>query len=66
MLNTFLAWGLGGGRVVGSSGGCSKGITARRAKSWTDSGEKMEQWVGGALMGVTFTQPGAVMSAGLR
>lgn len=47
MLNKFLARGLGGGRVVGSSGGCSKGVTARRAESWTDSGEKREQWVGG-------------------
>lgn len=41
MLNKFLARGEGVGWEVGSSEGWSKGITARREKSWPDSGEKM-------------------------
>lgn len=35
-----------GGWEVGSSEGWSKGITARREKSWPDSGDKMgNRWV---------------------
>lgn len=71
MLSKFLAWGLGGGSVVGSAEGCSKGITARRGKTWTDSGEDGAGGEGGgevarSLMTVTSTQPRAVMNAGLR